>query len=103
MLTLRRVAFALSMIAALAVGATPFARADMMTPCPMMDHPSGTDDAGYPMPCAAGLCVSLPFAAPIGAASTVHHNLDRAERIAPIYSFAVTGLDPPPPFHPPRV
>jgi hypothetical protein len=93
MLTLRRVAFALSMIAALAVGATPFARADMMTPCPMMDHPSGTDDAGYPM----------PFAAPIGAASTVHHNLDRAERIAPIYSFAVTGLDPPPPFHPPRV
>ena len=100
---LRRIAFILSMLAALAVGATTLARAEMMIQCPMMDHAGGTDDVGYPMPCAAGICISLPVAAPDGVPSTVHHELDRAERIASIYAFAVTGRDPPPPFHPPRI
>jgi hypothetical protein len=99
---LRRLAILMSLLAALIVGATMVARADMMTPCPMMDHSGGTGDADYPMPC-AGLCVSLPFAAPNEASSTVHDSLDRAAHLAPIYSFAVTGRDPPPPFHPPRV
>jgi hypothetical protein len=98
---LRRAAFTLSLLATLVVGATTVARAGTMMPCPMMDHSSGTD-ADYPMPC-AGLCVSLPFAPPNEASSTVHGSLDRAARIAPFYSFAVTGRDPPPPFHPPRV
>jgi hypothetical protein len=99
---LRRFAISISLLAALIVGATTIAHADMMTPCPMMDHSGGTGDADYPMPC-AGLCVSLPFAAPNEASSTVYYSLDRAARLAPTYSFAVTGRDPPPPFHPPRV
>ena len=99
----RRVALAVLMLAALSVSTGAVMRADVMMPCPMMDQSGGTDDADCPMPCAAGVCVSLPFAAPSGASSTVHHDLDRAERITLIYSFAVTGRHPPPPFHPPRV
>ena len=103
MLALRRVALALLMLAALAVGGTTFARGDMVMPCPMMDEVGGNGDVDCPMPCAAGVCVSLPIAPPNGISSAIHHSFDRAERVASAYSFAVTGRDPPPPFHPPRV
>jgi hypothetical protein len=99
----RRVAIVLSMLAALIVGATTLARADMMTQCSMMDESGGSDDIDCPMPCVAGACVSLPFAAPSLAASSIHQSLDRAERVELIYSSRVMGQEPSPPFHPPRI
>ena len=100
----RRFAFVLSMLAALAVSATSFVRADTMTPCPMTDQAGDIDgQRGLPMPCAAGVCAAIPFAVPSPASSAIGHPLQSGKRFSPIYAFAVTSEALAPPFHPPRV
>jgi hypothetical protein len=102
-LTMRRLAITLSLLAALIVGTTPFARADLVIPCPMMDQAGDIDGHDLPMPCSAGMCASVPlvFANPIP--STIPYSLEDSKDLPPVYAFALAGEKRAPPDRPPSI